>query len=207
MYEELSKRQLEVLMFIKKFIQNEGYPPVVREICDGVNLRSTSSVHNYLNDLERLGYIRRHSTKPRALEILDSCAEYQIPSKKTVDIPVVGVVTAGTPILAVENISETFPMPVDAVSGIEPFMIKVHGDSMMNVGIYSGDMAIINRQSTADNGDIVLALIDDEFSTLKTFYKENNYYRLQPENDSMSPIISRNVKILGKMVGLIRFFR
>lgn len=206
MYEDLTTKQLEVLMFLKRYIQSAGYPPSVREICDSVNIKSTSTAYSYLEKLEKYGYIKRQPDKPRAIEIIEN-NEFSMPSKRTVDVPVVGVVSAGTPVLAVENITETFPMPVDVVEDKEVFLIKVNGDSMMGVGIYNGDLALIQKQDTVSNGEIVLALIDGEFSTIKTFYKETNQYRLQPENPSMSPIISRDVVILGKVVGIMRFFQ
>ncbi len=206
MYEDLSNKQLEVLMFLKRFIQGRGYPPSVREICSALDLKSTSSAYSLLEKLEKFGYIKRAQDKPRAIEIIEN-TEYDLPSRRTVDLPVVGTVTAGIPVLAVENIMETFPMPVDIVKDRQLFLIRVNGDSMIDVGIYGGDYALVEKRDTADNGDIVLALIDQEFSTIKTFYKEKDHIRLQPQNPSMTPIISRNVKILGKVVGVMRFFK
>lgn len=203
MYEDLTQRELEVLFFIKSFIQSNGYPPTVREICEGKDIKSTSTVYYTLEKLEDKAYIRRLPSKTRAIEIIDSDLDDFLVKKKTVDIPIVGTVTAGIPILAVENISDTFPLAADFVRDRDLFILKVQGDSMINVGIFSGDFAIIEKTSYAENGQIVLALIGDE-STLKTFYKEENRIRLQPENDSMSPIFSTDVEILGKLIGIFR---
>ena len=187
--EQLSDKQQQILEFIKRRILDKGYPPAVREICEAVNLRSTSSVHSHLETLERKGYIHRDPTKPRAIEIIN--------------IPVVGTVTAGEPILAVENIEEYFPMLPNHISNKNTFMLHVRGESMINAGIFDGDMVIVEQQPTADNGDIVVAMIEDS-ATVKRFYKEDGYYRLQPENDTMDPIIVSEVSIIGKVVGLYR---
>ena len=203
MYEDLSQKQIEILLYIKNEIQRQGYPPAVREICKGVNLKSTSTVHGHLEKLEAKGYIRKDPTKPRAIEILDRQDDFLLARKKTVDIPILGKVTAGAPILAVENIEDTFPISSNIAENKDLFMLRVSGESMINVGILDGDYVLIERRNNAKNGDIVLALIDDS-ATIKTFYKEKDRYRLQPENDTMSPIYSNNVEILGHVVGLYR---
>lgn len=199
---KISSKQQEILSYIKDEILSRGYPPSVREICDAVHLKSTSSVHSHLETLEKNGYIRRDPTKPRAIEILDD--EFGITRREMVSIPIVGRVAAGEPILAVENIESYYPMPVDLLPNADLFMLKVRGDSMIDAGIYDGDHVIIQQQSTARNGDIVCALVDDS-ATIKTFYKEDGYYRLQPQNDALSPIITRQCEILGKVIALVRF--
>ena len=198
---KITAKQQEILDYIKNCILSKGYPPAVREICEAVHLKSTSSVHSHLETLEKNGYIRRDPTKPRAIEIMDD--DFSLSRREVVNVPIVGTITAGEPILATENIQDYFPIPVEMLPNNEIFMLKVRGDSMINAGIYSGDQVIVAQQSTADNGDIVVALIDDS-ATVKRFYKENNVYRLQPENDTMSPIIVEKVEILGKVIGLIR---
>lgn len=193
-------KQSEILDFIKREIFDKGYPPSVREICSAVGLKSTSTVHGHLERLEKKGIIRRDPTKPRAIEILD---DLQM-RKEMINIPVIGRVTAGQPILAVENIEDMFPIPMDFIkSNLQTFILKVQGVSMIEAGILDGDSLIIEQRHTANNGDIVVALIDDE-ATVKTFYKEDGYIRLQPENSSMSPILVKDVKILGKVIGLFR---
>ena len=196
--EQLSDKQQQILEFIKRRILDKGYPPAVREICEAVNLRSTSSVHSHL---ERKGYIHRDPTKPRAIEITDD--DFNLARREIINIPVVGTVTAGEPILAVENIEEYFPMLPNHISNKNTFMLHVRGESMINAGIFDGDMVIVEQQPTADNGDIVVAMIEDS-ATVKRFYKEDGYYRLQPENDTMDPIIVSEVSIIGKVVGLYR---
>lgn len=203
--DDLSKKQLEVLSFIKKEIVKKGYPPSVREICDAVKLKSTSTVHGHLERLERKGYIRRDPTKPRAIEVLDDSSSI-ITKKEMVELPVVGKVTAGFPILAEENIEDTFPVPVDFVGNSEAFMLIVKGDSMINAGIFDGDFVIVRQQKVAKNGDIVVALLNDE-ATIKTFYKEKDYFRLQPENPYLMPIIVKELSILGKVIGVFRSIR
>lgn len=198
---KISKKQLEILEYIKKQILEKGYPPSVREICDAVHLKSTSSVHAHLETLEKNGYIRRDPTKPRAIEIIDD--EFALQRREVVNVPVIGTVTAGTPILAQENIEGYFPIPVEYLPNAEVFMLKVRGESMINAGILSGDQVIVKRQSTAENGDIVVALLDDS-ATVKRFYKEDGRYRLQPENDTMDPIFTDQVVIEGKVIGLMR---
>ncbi len=198
----LTDKQREILDFMKAEITKRGYPPSVREICEAVQLRSTSSVHAQLNTLERKGYIRRDPTKPRAIEILDE--NFYGSRQETVDIPVIGNVAAGEPIYAEQNISDYFSLNAEFIpSGSNVFMLKVKGESMINVGIFDGDLVLVSEQSTAKNGEIVVALVEDS-ATVKTFYKENGYFRLQPENDTMEPIIVEEVMILGKVIGLYR---
>lgn len=198
----LTDKQREILDFMKAEITKRGYPPSVREICEAVQLRSTSSVHAQLNTLERKGYIRRDPTKPRAIEILDE--NFYGSRQETVDIPVIGNVAAGEPIYAEQNISDYFSLNAEFIpSGSNVFMLKVKGESMINVGIFDGDLVLVSEQSTAKNGEIVVALVEDS-ATVKTFYKENGYFRLQPENDTMEPIIVAEVMILGKVIGLYR---
>ena len=199
--EQLSDKQQQILEFIKRRILDKGYPPAVREICEAVNLRSTSSVHSHLETLERKGYIHSDPTKPRAIEIIDD--DFNLARREIINIPVVGTVTAGEPILAVQNIEDYFPMLPDRISNKNTFMLHVRGESMINAGIFDGDLVIVEQQSTAENGDIVVAMIEDS-ATVKTFYKEDGYYRLQPENDSMEPIIVNEISIIGKVVGLYR---
>ncbi len=202
--DDLSKKQLDVLSFIKKEISKKGYPPSVREICDAVKLKSTSTVHGHLERLERKGYIRRDPTKPRAIEVLDGNS--MVSKKEMIDLPIVGKVTAGLPILAEENIEDSFPVPVDFVGNQDAFMLVVKGDSMINAGIFDGDYVIVRQQSVAKNGDIVVALLNDE-ATVKTFYKEKDYFRLQPENPYLMPIIVKELSILGKVIGVFRSIR
>lgn len=203
-YGRISKKQQEILDYMKNEILNRGFPPSVREICEAVNLKSTSSVHSHLEALEKNGYIRRDATKPRAIEIIDDT--FNLVRREVVNVPLVGTVAAGQPILAVENIDAYFPIPAEYMPNEQSFMLTVKGDSMINAGIFDGDQVLVKQQSTAENGDMVVALIDDS-ATVKTFYKENGYYRLQPENDNMEPIIiTGNLKILGKVFGVFRFF-
>ena len=199
---EVSDKQLEIYEFLKIYTENKGYPPSVREICEAVNLRSTSTVHGHLKRLESKGLIKRDPTKPRALEII----EISNSKKEMLNIPIIGKVTAGAPILATENIEDTFPIPIEYIKhNDELFMLKVTGDSMINAGINDGDYAIIEKAPTAENGDIVVALIENE-ATIKTFYKEKDHIRLQHENDTLSPIIVEDCSILGKLVGLFRAY-
>lgn len=203
-YGKISPKQTEILEYIKSEIINRGFPPAVREICEAVNLKSTSSVHSHLETLERNGYIRRDPTKPRAIEIVDD--NFNLTRRELVNVPVVGRVAAGEPILAVENVENYFPIPAEFMPNSQTFMLNVKGESMINAGILDGDQILVQQQSTAENGDIVVALIDDS-ATVKTFYKEDGYYRLQPENDTMEPIIVKDdLKILGKVIGVFRFF-
>lgn len=200
-YGKISNKQREILEYIKNEILNKGYPPAVREICEAVHLKSTSSVHSHLETLEKNGYIRRDPTKPRAIEIVDD--SFNLTRREMVNIPIVGTVTAGQPILAVENIEGYFPLLSEDVPHGESFMLHVKGESMINAGILDGDMIIVERQNTVKNGDMVVALIDDSV-TVKTFYKEADHYRLQPENDTMDPIIVNELQILGRVRGLFR---
>jgi len=198
---KISTKQQEILEYIKNQILTRGYPPAVREICEAVHLKSTSSVHSHLETLEKNGYIRRDPTKPRAIEIMDDF--YGLTRREVVNVPIVGTITAGEPILAVENIQGYFPVPVELMPNEQSFMLKVRGDSMINAGIFDGDQVIVKQQPTANNGDIIVGLIDDS-ATVKTFYKEAGYYRLQPENDALEPIITESLEILGKVIGLVR---
>ena len=200
---KISAKQSEILEFIKQEILSRGYPPAVREICEAVNLKSTSSVHSHLETLEKNGYIRRDPTKPRAIEIIDD--DFNLTRRETVNVPIIGTVAAGSPILATENIEGYFPIPAEYMPNQQSFILKVKGDSMINAGIFDGDQIFVKQQSTANNGDMVVALVDDS-STVKTFYKENGHYRLQPENDDMDPIIVNEVEILGKVFGVMRLF-
>ena len=203
-YGKISPKQTEILEYIKSEIINRGFPPAVHEICEAVNMKSTSSVHSHLETLERNGYIRRDPTKPRAIEIVDD--NFNLTRRELVNVPVVGRVAAGEPILAVENVENYFPIPAEFMPNSQTFMLNVKGESMINAGILDGDQILVQQQSTAENGDIVVALIDDS-ATVKTFYKEDGYYRLQPENDTMEPIIVKDdLKILGKVIGVFRFF-
>ncbi len=199
----ITNKQEEILNYIKDEILKRGFPPTVREICQTVGLKSTSSVHSHLESLEKNGYIRRDPTKPRAIEILDD--SFNMLRREMVNVPVVGTVAAGQPILAEQNIDSYFPIPAEYMPNEQSFILRVKGESMMNAGIMDGDQVIVRQQSTARNGDIVVALVDDS-ATVKTFYKENGHYRLQPENDSMDPIIVDDLQILGKVFGVFRFF-
>ena len=210
---KISAKQREILEFIKAEILQRGYPPAVREICEAVQLKSTSSVHSHLETLEKNGFIRRDPTKPRAIEIMDEDFQsvrtesfHTNNTPEMVNIPVVGTVAAGQPILAQENIESYFPMPVHMVPNADTFVLKVKGESMINVGIYDGDSIFVEKCETARNGDTVVALVDDS-ATVKTFYKEDGHYRLQPENDTMDPIIVEDCTIIGKVFGIFRFMR
>ena len=203
-YGKITKKQQDILDYIKEEILKKGYPPAVREICEAVQLKSTSSVHSHLETLEKNGYIRRDPTKPRAIEICDD--NFQMVRTEMVSLPVIGRVAAGEPILAEENIESYFPVPAEMVPSGESFVLKVKGDSMINAGIYSGDQIFVHSCNTAANGDTVVALIEDS-ATVKTFYKENGHIRLQPENDSMDPIIVDDCQILGKVFGVFRLYR
>ena len=200
---KISEKQKEILEYIKQEILNKGYPPAVREICEAVHLKSTSSVHSHLETLEKNGYIRRDPTKPRAIEIMDDT--FNLTRREMVNVPVIGNVAAGQPLLAVQNIENYFPIPAEYMPKQETFMLKVKGESMINAGILDGDHILVERQSTASNGEIVVALVDDS-ATVKTYYKEDGHYRLQPENDTMDPIIVDECSILGKVFGVFRFF-
>lgn len=204
-YGKISKKQQEILDYIKNEILNRGFPPAVREICEAVNLKSTSSVHSHLEALEKNGYIRRDATKPRAIEIIDD--NFNLVRREVVNVPLIGTVAAGQPVLAVENIENYFPVPAEYMPNEQTFMLRVKGDSMINAGIFDGDQVLVKQQPTADNGDIVVALVED-CATVKTFYKEKGYYRLQPENDNLDPIIIHgDLQILGKVFGVFRFYQ
>ncbi|MBW4844254.1 MULTISPECIES: transcriptional repressor LexA [Clostridia] len=199
--ERITPKQQEILEYIKETILKKGYPPAVREICEAVSLKSTSSVHSHLETLEEKGYIRRDPTKPRTIEIIDDC--FQLTRREVVNVPLLGTVAAGQPLYAEENIENYYPIPADILPNAETFMLKVKGNSMINAGILEGDQIIVEHCPTAHNGEIVVALVEDS-ATVKRFFKEKGHYRLQPENDSMDPIIVENVEILGKVIGLFR---
>lgn len=202
-YGKITKKQTEILEYIKSEILNRGFPPSVREICEAVNLKSTSSVHSHLESLEKNGYIRRDPTKPRAIEIIDD--NFNLVRREVVNVPIIGRVAAGEPILAVENVENYFPIPAEFMPNAQTFMLTVKGESMINAGIFDGDQILVQQQSTARNGEMVVALVDDS-ATVKTYYKEDGYYRLQPENDNMEPIIVYGeLQILGKVIGVFRF--
>ncbi len=198
---KITPKQQEILEYIKETILKKGYPPSVREICQAVHLKSTSSVHAHLETLERNNYIRRDPTKPRTIEIIDDC--FNLTRRELVNVPMVGTVAAGQPILAEQNIENYFPIPVELLPNEQTFMLRVKGESMINAGIFDGDQIIVKQQETARNGEIVVALIEDS-ATVKRFYKEKGYYRLQPENDALDPIIVDKVQILGVVIGLVR---
>ena len=200
---KISPKQKEILEYIKSQILERGFPPAVRDICEAVHLKSTSSVHSHLETLEKNGYIRRDPTKPRAIEILDDSFNFM--RREMVNVPIIGRVAAGEPILADQNIENYFPIPMEYMPNTPTFMLKVKGESMINAGILSGDLVLVEQISIAQNGDMVVALID-EGATVKTFYKEDGHIRLQPENDTMDPIIVVDVQILGKVIGIFRFF-
>ena len=202
-YGRISAKQREILEVIKFEILNKGYPPTVRELCEACNLKSTSSIHSHLETLEKNGYIRRDPSKPRAIEIVDE--NFNISRREVVNVPVVGKVAAGQPLLAIENITEYFPIPTEHMPNQQTFMLKVQGESMINAGILDGDTIIVKQQNTANNGDMVVALVDDS-ATVKTYYNEGDHIRLQPENDNMDPIIVPSCFILGKVFGVFRFF-
>lgn len=201
---KITAKQSEILEYIKEEILKRGYPPAVREICEAVHLKSTSSVHSHLETLEKNGYIRRDPTKPRAIEICDD--SFQMVRTEMVSLPVIGTVAAGQPILAEQNIENYFPVPAEMVPSGESFVLKVKGDSMINAGIYNGDQIFVQCCNTARNGDTIVALVNDS-ATVKTFYKENGHIRLQPENDSMDPIIVDDCQILGKVFGVFRLYK
>ncbi|MBO3445544.1 transcriptional repressor LexA [Clostridium sp. CCUG 7971] len=208
MYLDLSSKQVAILEFIKEQIALKGYPPSVREMCVAVGLKSTSTVHSHMNKLEKLGYIRRDPTKPRAIEVLDTNkldSENGL-NQEILHLPLVGQVTAGTPILARQNIEEYIPLPVNLVKGTDNFVLKVKGDSMINAGILNGDYVVVDKKSTASNSQIVVALIHNEYATVKRFFKEDNVIKLKPENDFMEPMIlnSKDVELVGIVTGVFR---
>jgi len=200
---KISPKQQEILEYIKSQILERGFPPAVRDICEAVNLKSTSSVHSHLETLEKNGYIRRDPTKPRAIEILDD--SFNFTRREMVNVPILGRVAAGEPILAEQNIENYFPIPMEYMPNKQTFMLKVKGESMINAGILDGDYVLVEERKTARNGEMVVALVEDG-ATVKTFYKEEGIIRLQPQNDTMDPIIVRDVQILGKVIGVFRFF-
>ncbi len=207
---ELTKKQKLILDFINDFQEKNGYPPTVRDICIGVGLRSTATVFTHLKNLEEKGVLNKSSAKNRAISVVKEASVTEFVPKDSnnpdiLEVPLVGKVAAGSPILAVENIERTFPLPMDMATNQEMFMLRVQGESMINAGILNGDLIIVARQPTAENGEKVVAMINDEV-TVKTFYKENGYFRLQPENDTMEPIITTQLTILGKVVGLFRSY-
>ena len=210
MPKNITDKKEKILEFLNEQIEKKGYPPSVREICSAVGFKSTSTVHSYLEKLTKEGLIQKDATKPRALKVINNKKAKSFEPKSAysrrelVDVPIIGKVTAGQPILAVENIEDTFPLPVDFVQNSSVFMLKVQGDSMIEAGIFDKDYILVKQQSIASNGDIVVALIDDE-ATVKTFYRENGYIRLQPENKYLDPIIVKsNLSILGKVIGVFR---
>lgn len=200
---KISKKQEEILEYIKSEIVSRGFPPSVRDICEAVHLKSTSSVHSHLETLEKNGYIKRDPSKPRAIEILDE--NFNMLRREMVSVPVVGRVAAGMPILAEENIESYFPVPAEFMPNAETFMLTVKGESMINAGIFDNDRILVKCQKTAENGEMIVALVDGDSATVKTYYKEDGYYRLQPENDTMDPIIVDHMEVLGKVIGVFRF--
>lgn len=201
-YGKISAKQSEILEYIKNQILEKGYPPAVREICKAVNLKSTSSVHSHLETLEKNGYIRRDPTKPRAIEIIDDT--FNLTRREVTNVPIIGKVAAGQPLLAQEYIEDYFTIPTSFMPNHNTFMLTVQGDSMINIGIFEGDYVLVEESKVASNGDLVVALVEDG-ATVKRFFKEDGYYRLQPENDTMEPIIVEEVSILGKVIGVFRF--
>ena len=201
---KISDKQLEILEYIKTCILEKGYPPAVREICEAVRLKSTSSVHAHLETLEKNGYIRRDPTKPRTIEIIDD--DFNLLRREVVNVPMLGEVAAGEPIFATENIQNYFPIPAELMPNSPTFLLKVKGESMINAGILNGDYVLVEQQKVARNGEMIVALVEDG-ATVKTFYKEDGYFRLQPENDSMEPIIVNEVDILGKVIGVFRLMK
>ncbi|WP_203362788.1 transcriptional repressor LexA [Bacillus sp. REN10] len=200
---KISKRQQDILDFIRQEVRTKGYPPSVREIGEAVGLASSSTVHGHLARLESKGYIRRDPTKPRAIEVLD--IDETVPKQNVINVPLIGKVTAGLPITAIENVEEYFPLPEKLAAGDEHvFMLEIMGDSMIEAGILNGDYVVVRQQQTAKNGDIVVAMTEEDEATVKRFFKEEDYIRLQPENSSMAPIILKTVKILGKVIGVFR---
>ena len=202
-YGKITQKQSDILEFIKSELLSKGYPPTVRDICNAVNLKSTSSVHAHLETLEKNGYIRRDPTKPRAIEIIDE--NFSLTGREVVNVPIVGRVAAGEPLLATQNIENYFPIPMEFMPNNDVFMLEVKGESMINVGIFEGDWIVVEKKNTARNGEIIVALVDDS-ATVKTFYMEDGHIRLQPENDTMDPIIVPDCKILGKVISLYRRF-
>jgi repressor LexA len=203
-YGKITPKQQEILDYLKNEILSKGYPPSVREICEAVGLKSTSSVFSHLEKLEKNGYIRRDPTKPRAIEIIDE--NFNLTRREVVNVPILGNVAAGEPILAIQNIDNYFPIPSEYMPNEQSFLLKVKGESMINAGIFDGDLILVKEQHVCNNGDMVVALVEDS-ATVKTFYKEDGHIRLQPENDTMDPIIVSDCQILGKVFGVFRFFK
>ena len=201
---KITAKQQEILEYIKSEILNKGYPPAVREICEAVHLKSTSSVHSHLETLEKNGFIRRDPTKPRAIEIIDD--DFNLVRREIISVPVIGSVAAGEPIFAEQNIEGYLPVLPEDMPGGEAFMLRVKGESMVNAGIFDGDRVLVKKQESAENGDIIVALVEDA-ATVKTFYKEDGHFRLQPDNDTMQPIILDDVTVLGKVTGLFRIYK
>ena len=199
---KISAKQLEILEYIKSQILERGFPPAVRDICEAVNLKSTSSVHSHLETLEKNGYIRRDPTKPRAIEILND--SFNLIRREVVNVPIIGRVAAGEPILAEQNVENYFPIPMEFMPNKQTFMLKVSGESMINAGIFDGDYVLVEERGEAGDGEMIVALVEDS-ATVKTFYKEEGLIRLQPENDTMDPIIVSDCTILGKVIGVFRF--
>ena len=199
---KISAKQLEILEYIKSQILERGFPPAVRDICEAVNLKSTSSVHSHLETREKNGYIRRDPTKPRAIEILDD--SFNLIRREVVNVPIIGRVAAGEPILAEQNVENYFPIPMEFMPNKQTFMLKVSGESMINAGIFDGDYVLVEERGEAGDGEMIVALVEDS-ATVKTFYKEEGLIRLQPENDTMDPIIVSDCTILGKVIGVFRF--
>lgn len=199
---KISPKQQEILEYIKLQILERGFPPAVRDICEAVHLKSTSSVHSHLETLEKNGYIRRDPTKPRAIEILDE--SFNFTRREMVNVPMVGRVAAGEPLLAEQNVENYFPIPMEFMPNNQTFMLRVKGDSMINIGIFDGDLVLVEQRQTAHNGEVIVALVEDG-ATVKRFFKEEGVFRLQPENDALDPIIVKEVQILGKVIGVFRF--
>ena len=202
MYDDLNQKQIDVLNYVKKEVLRKGYPPAIREIVAAVGLKSTSTVHSYLTQLEKKGYIRRDPLKTRAIEIVYDRTD-DFPVHRIIHVPIVGEVAAGSPILAVENIEDTYPLPVSMAENGDLFMLRIRGDSMIEAGIFQDDLVIVRKQNTAKNGDIVVAMLDDA-ATVKRFYRRENIIELRPENSSMEPILTRDCQLLGKVIGLQR---
>ena len=199
---KISPKQQEILEYIKSQRLERGFPPAVRDICEAVHLKSTSSVHSHLETLEKNGYIRRDPTKPRAIEILDE--SFNFTRREMVNVPMVGRVAAGEPLLAEQNVENYFPIPMEFMPNNQTFMLRVKGDSMINIGIFDGDLVLVEQRQTARNGEVIVALVEDG-ATVKRFFKEEGVFRLQPENDALDPIIVKEVQILGKVIGVFRF--
>ncbi|WP_100404394.1 transcriptional repressor LexA [Bacillus solitudinis] len=201
---KLSKRQQEILDYIKNEVRKKGYPPSVREIGEAVGLASSSTVHGHLSRLEKKGLIRRDPTKPRAIEVINVDPVSIVEERQTMYAPIIGKVTAGLPITAIENIEDYMPLPEHLMSNEQVYVLVIQGESMIEAGIFDGDMVIVRQQSTANNGDIIVAMTEDDEATVKRFFKEKDYIRLQPENSTMEPIILRDCTVLGKVIGVFR---